>query len=111
MIGSLPDRGVYSGRTGARHDPLVIPGSFTAVGVKQGGAVPPVSYGDTVGSRADLCSGIEGVAVLIALVQIVPMMCHEHFLHQMRCVRKMEALQDTGHFDTAGQDWLRHYST
>jgi hypothetical protein len=110
-ICSLPDRRVYCDPTGARHDPLVIPGSFAVVGVRQGGAIPPVSYGNTVGSRADLCNGIEGAVVLIAPVQIVPTICHEHFLHQMRCVREMEALRDAGHFNTAGQEWLLYYST
>jgi hypothetical protein len=109
-ICTLPDRGVYYGRPGFGHDPLVIPGSFAAVGVRQGGAVPRVSYGDVIGTRADLCSGIEGVALLIALVQIVPKICHEHFLHQMRCVREMEALRQAGHFNTAGQEWLLHYT-
>jgi hypothetical protein len=106
-ICSLPVRGVFYGR---HHDPVIIPGSFAAVGVQQGDAVPQASYGDAIGTHADLCSGIEGVAVLIALVQMVPKICHEHFLHQMRCVREMEALQRAGHFNNAGQEWLRHYT-
>jgi hypothetical protein len=74
IISSIPDRGVYSGRTlfGVVHCPLVIPGLLTAIGVQQGNPVPPVCYGNTVGSRTDLCNGIKGGAVLIALV--VPVM-------------------------------------
>ena len=57
IISSIPDRGVYSGRTlfGVVHCPLVIPGLLTAIGVQQGNPYRQ-SATATVYVRAPICA-------------------------------------------------------